>query len=459
MGKFVNLPGSLSIGTGKGMQPYPYAGTENVYPIVKGEDIVVEQTKHDKQPEDPDCHSAEDIVKALKRVFSKHDGWECLLAKSLEEAHENAKKALNAEYYERFMRPPADTLDAYYAYLEWFVKWKPHEYNIGYDKKMNPADVFNKEVFFQLVKFYWLLDQPSGRKLQNAEDSSRKGTGNAFTDWMVLFANEWGCFLNSPESIDDKTLQSFIEDPEFKMFQYLMPPGAYTPRDEDSKLKPNNPSGWKTFNQFFAREINPGMRPVAGMFDDNIIVSPADSTFKAKFKIDSDSVVKIKGTHKYHIEKLLDGSPYQGRFSKGVFYHAFLGPNDYHRFHTPVRGTVLESRAIQEKVYLDVVIKADGTFDAPDGAGDGYEFSQTRGLLMLDSPIGLVAVIPIGMAQVSSVNMPAVVGAYLNKGDEFGYFLFGGSDIIVLFEADSNVCINAAPGIHYNTGMCIGEVV
>jgi phosphatidylserine decarboxylase len=136
--------------------------------------------------------------------------------------------------------------------------------------------------------------------------------------------------------------------------------------------------------------------------------------------------------------------------------HNFLGPNDYHRFRAPVRGTVLECRAIQQRVYLDVVIK-DGEYSAPDGAG--YEFKQTRGLIIFDSPIGLVAVLPIGMAQVSSVNMTAVEGAYLNKGEEFGYFLFGGSDIILLFEADSNVVISAAPMIHYNCGMCIAEVI
>ena len=95
-------------------------------------------------------------------------------------------------------------------------------------------------------------------------------------------------------------------------------------------------------------------------------------------------------------------------------------------------------------------------FDAPDEAG--YEFTQTRGLIVLDSPVGLVAILPIGMAQVSSVNMVAVEGAYLNKGDEFGYFLFGGSDIIMLFEEKSDVVMTAAPGIHYNTGMCVGEV-
>jgi len=396
------------------------------------------------------CHTSKEIVQVLDKLLSENNNLKVLLEGSLKEAHEKAEQNLNKEFYQRFMLHPATTIEEYYQYLDWFVSWKPHEYNKGYDSDMRPSEIFNQEVFFQLVKFYWLLDQTDGRELQ---------TNKVFNDWMVHVANDWGYFLNTPASIDEHTLQSFIDDPAFKMFQYLMPAEAYTPRDKYSTDKPNSPSGWKTFNQFFAREMNPGMRSVAGMFCDNIIVSPADSTFKAKFAISSDSVVKIKHTHNYQIEKLLDGSPYQGRFSGGTFYHAFLGPNDYHRFHTPVRGTVLESRAIQEKVFLNVVIKEDGTFDAPDGSGDGYEFSQTRGLLILDSPIGLVAVIPIGMAQVSSVNMPAVVGSYLNKGDEFGYFLFGGSDIIVLFEADAQVTINTAPMVHYNSGMCIGETV
>lgn len=405
-----------------------------------------------------DCHSPKDIVAALNQVFDDHPDWKPLLEKSLEDATLNAKK-LNKQYLAHFNDHEVSTYPKYCEYLKWLVTWPPHEYNKGWDEDIDPADVFNKEVFFQIVKFYWILDQPTGRKLQKMDDPSRKGTGNDFTDWMVHFANDWGHFLNTPESITEQTLDSFIADPDFKMFQYLMPPEAYTPRDKDSTQKSNGPSGWNTFNQFFAREVNPGMRPVAGMFDDKIIISPADSTFKAKFNITSDSIVKIKGTHKYHVEKLLDGSPYQGKFSNGLFYHAFLGPNDYHRFHAPVRGTVLESRAVQEKVYLDVVIKEDGTFDAPDGSEDGYEFTQTRGIIVLDSPIGLVAVIPIGMAQVSSVNMPAVEGSYLNKGDEFGYFLFGGSDIIVLFEADSKVTVNTAPRVHYNTGMAIGEVI
>ncbi len=390
------------------------------------------------------------IVRELQNLLKKHGKqWKALLESSINIARKKAKTDFNKDQYARYKRPDVRNLKEYYDYLDWLVKWSPIEVDIDYHSKEHVAHQYNKEVFFQLCKFYWILDQPSGRELQQH---------NSFRKWMVDFADDWGSFLNTTESFSKKALKSFLNDPNFKMDQYMMPPEAYTPRTKHSKAKPNGPSGWLTFNQFFAREMNPGLRPVAGMFDDTIIVSAADSTFKSKFKIDSDSEVTIKHTHTYRIDKLLEGSPYKERFNNGLYMHSFLGPNDYHRFHAPVRGTVLESRAVQERVYLDVVI-TDGEFDAPDNADDGYEFCQTRGILILDSPIGLVAVIPIGMAQVSSVNMPAVVGSYLNKGDEFGYFLFGGSDMILLFEEKSNVVVNASPTVHYNSGMCIAEVV
>jgi phosphatidylserine decarboxylase len=48
--------------------------------------------------------------------------------------------------------------------------------------------------------------------------------------------------------------------------------------------------------------------------------------------------------------------------------------------------------------------------------------------------IGIVAVIPVGMAHVASVVLTSIEGTHMAKGEEFGYFQFGGSDIIVLFQ-------------------------
>jgi len=217
---------------------------------------------------------------------------------------------------------------------------------------------------------------------------------------------------------------------------------------------------WKTFNQFVAREVKPGLEPIAGMFDDKITTAPSDCTFQQKFCIDGQSKIVVPGggsqviikhSLRYDVLDLLKDSPYRDCFRNGISMHSFLGPNDYHRFHAPVRGTVLESRAIQGEVYLDVTITNEGIFDSPDGTGN--QFFQTRGLIVFDSLIGLVAVLPIGMAQVSSVNMIAVQRAYLNKGDQFGHFQFGGSDIILLFEAGSGAEVAATPNIHTNVGM------
>ena len=100
---------------------------------------------------------------------------------------------------------------------------------------------------------------------------------------------------------------------------------------------------------------------------------------------------------------------------------------------------IRESYAIHGKVFLDVNI-TDGQFDAPDDSDGAYEFYQARGVITMDttgSPmgdLGIVAIVPIGMCQVSSVNMIATPGTIVPKGEEFGYFLFGGSDIIVLFQ-------------------------
>jgi phosphatidylserine decarboxylase len=117
---------------------------------------------------------------------------------------------------------------------------------------------------------------------------------------------------------------------------------------------------------------------------------------------------------------------------------------------------VKEIRNISGKVYLDVFRQTDGSLDVVDG--DTYQFNQERGLVIIDSPeLGLVAALPIGMAYVSSVNLTPEVGAELRKGDEFGYFLFGGSDIVLLFQ-DRNVIFDARVGTKYLQGQRLGHI-
>ena len=71
---------------------------------------------------------------------------------------------------------------------------------------------------------------------------------------------------------------------------------------DDSRIdgKPNNPSGWLTFNQFFARELNPGLRPIDSPGDNSVVTAPADCTFRKMYPIDENSNIKKS------VESLLD---------------------------------------------------------------------------------------------------------------------------------------------------------
>ena len=210
-----------------------------------------------------------------------------------------------------------------------------------------------------------------------------------------------------------------------------------------------------SFNQFFAREVKPGKRPIAEPHNDTVIVSPADSTFEGKWDIDANSKVTVKGIS-WPVAQLLEGSAFQKAFEGGVFAHMFLHPGDYHRYHVPVAGEIKEVRNIHGRVYMDVARRPDGTLYGIDG--ETYQIDQERGLIVIDSPeVGLVAVLPVGMCFVSSVNLTPEVGARLQKGDEFGFFLFGGSDIVMLFQ-NKKVVIDAEVGRKYLQGQRIGEI-
>jgi len=270
----------------------------------------------------------------------------------------------------------------------------------------------------------------------NEAPEDRLNRDETFNAWRKKYAKALGQFMNTTASAAG--IPSYAARPNFHIDDYVV-----------------GPTGWLTFNQFFAREIKPGKRPIAAPCDDKVIVSPADSVFAGTWDIDADSKVAVKSVT-WPIAKLLDGSPYQDAFKNGMYTHSFLNIDDYHRYHVPVAGEIKEVRKIQGRVYMNVIRKPDGSLQIIDG--DSYQYNQERGLIVIDSPeVGLVAVLPIGMGNVSSVNLTPEVGARLRKGDEFGFFMFGGSDIVMLFQS-KRVVIDAKVGTKYLQGQRVGGV-
>lgn len=337
--------------------------------------------------------------------------------------------------------PLLDNVKNLEQYLHWineFLYWVPNENSSG------------QNVNDHLSASYFIADQEPVFSLQNKVIPHDKALPlTPFSQWLVNYANALGEFLDTPESLTKQSEQTFYDSPYYNMNEYSKPHG-----------------GWRTFNQFFARHFKPGYRPIAAVSDQTIIVMPADSTFGGQWEIRKDSNVTVKNLN-WKVSELLEGSPYKDRFENGIFMHSYLGPTDYHRQHAPVGGKVLEARVIQGQVYLEVeatvidntegkhTLKLKRNFDSLDTPG--YQFAQSRGLIILDTAIGLVAVLPIGMCQVSSVVMTAEVGVTVRKGEELSYFQFGGSDIILLFESSSNVSLSAERTLHYKMGTKIGQ--
>lgn len=328
---------------------------------------------------------------------------------NLLEERDDLREAVDAAIGNAAIDGIADLVD-FADYLDEIVTWIPVE----------------RDLVPKLIPLYYITNQAPGDVL-NEDD--------AFNVWLKSFVSAYGEFLDTPASAAG--IDTFARMPNYNVDDYFI-----------------SPSGWLTFNQFFAREMRPGKRPIAAPRDDTVVVSPADAVFMGQHPIDEDSTIAVKSA-KWAIADLLADSSYADEFRGGTYAHSFLYVDDYHRYHVPVSGIVREVRNISGRVYLDVQKNEDGTFDIIDG--DTYQFNQERGLIVIDSPeVGLVAVLPIGMAYVSSVNLTPEVGAELRKGDEFGFFLFGGSDIVMVFQKDA-VELDAEVGTKYLQGQRIGQ--
>jgi phosphatidylserine decarboxylase len=330
------------------------------------------------------------------------------------------------------------TIDDYLRHIDALVHWAPRESG---DSRL---------VHDKMVEFYFVLDQPSLRALQGPVGPGSDGELSPLSEWMRLFAREWGSYLDTAESAAH--IDSFRTNPAFHWNDYMPPP-----------------SGYLTFNQFFARHVRPGARPIASIGDAAVLVSPADAVFIGSWRVADDSTVyvedpkiDVKGIQ-WSIKQLLHDSAYADRFEGGTFMHSALRTYDYHRWHAPVPGTIVEACNIEGRVWLDVEAvpaMVDGrSVDVLHAIeGTGYQFTQARALVVIDSPHGLVACLPVGMGHVSSVVVTAGVGASLHKGEEMGYFQFGGSDFIMVFERRCQVELTCRVDAHYVQGSAIGRL-
>ena len=339
---------------------------------------------------------------------------------------------------------PVQNLSEYYNFIDRASDLIPQ------DVLKNPSTLTRDQILQSIYYFYFLVGQP----LPELENKHLYGNSiqyyEPFSSWLRNFADTWGKFLDTNESWNRTTYQEFYKDPS-----YGLQKGWY-----------ESPSNWSTFNQFFARHLkSPNERPIASPSNPAVVVSPVDSFPQGIWAIDNNSRIqvenglKIKCVRYFSIKDLLgNDSPYKDAFADGVLTHTALDVNDYHRYHFAVSGIVKDKKIIQQNIALDVKwCSRKGEYDSVDSTG--WQFSQTRGYVIVDTgKYGLVALIPMGMAQVSSVNFEddVKVGTVHEKGDMLGNFQFGGSDFVMLFQKRAGFEMTATTDDHLLMGKRYG---
>ncbi|CAE6479203.1 unnamed protein product [Rhizoctonia solani] len=185
---------------------------------------------------------------------------------------------------------------------------------------------------------------------------------------------------------------------------------------------------FKSFNEFFYRKLKETARPVDEPGNPSRIVSCADCRMMAFETVSEATRLWIKG-REFSVKRLL-GETYAHEAPKydggalGIFR---LAPQDYHRFHSPVDGVVGPMHYIPGEYYT---VNPQAIRTQLDVYGD-----NARKIVPIDSPVfGRVMCVCVGAMMVGSIVTTVMEGEPIARGQEFGYFAFGGSTIVILFE-------------------------
>ena len=182
---------------------------------------------------------------------------------------------------------------------------------------------------------------------------------------------------------------------------------------------------FRSFNDFFIRKLKPSARPYAQQ--ESQVILPADGRYLVYPDISAVDGFLIKGK-KFQLEALLGDAQLSQRYKNAGMVIARLCPVDYHRFHFPCQCTPDKGRLINGPLYSVNPIALKKNIN--------YLSENKRMLTLLDTErFGQILYIEVGATYCGSIVETYTPGKTYAKGDEKGYFEFGGSCLIVLFEA------------------------
>lgn len=214
-----------------------------------------------------------------------------------------------------------------------------------------------------------------------------------------------------------------------------------------SEAAQSEPEAYKSFNDFFTRELKPGVRPLCS--DEDMIVHPVDGAVSQCGPIEEGRIFQAKGHHFTSLALLGDQAGDAKRFEGGDFATIYLAPKDYHRIHMPIKGTLSKMTYVPGELFSVNPLTAQNV--------PGLFARNERVVAIFETEIGPMAMVLVGATIVASIETvwagtvtpptgkqvftwdyptegPEAIT--LDKGEEMGRFKLG-STVVMLFAKDA----------------------
>ncbi len=234
--------------------------------------------------------------------------------------------------------------------------------------------------------------------------------GRAISALIALppFSRFYGWLQDRPAS--SEKVAPFIAEYGIEMNDFL-------PQEGQPAERP-----YATFNHFFTRRVTETARPFA---EGETFPAPCDARYFAWDALSDDVKVPVKGGL-FAAPALLGREAWNDTFTGGPAFIARLCPVDYHRFHYPDDGKVLERFRIPGALHS--VNPWALAF-----RGDIFMINEREVTILETERFGKLAYVEVGATCVGKIAQTHT-GETFARGEEKGMFLFGGSTVIVLGE-------------------------
>lgn len=246
-----------------------------------------------------------------------------------------------------------------------------------------------------------------------------------------LLSALYGRMMDRRNSV--KRIPKFVADLNIDMSEALKPIDEFT-----------------SFNDFFYRKLNPQARPIG-----EGLVSPADAKLLAFENMDAIGDFFVKG-QKFTLATYLQNEQLAKKYKNFALLIFRLAPNDYHRFHFPYDGEVSETTKINGAYFSVSPYALEPNFTRV------FCENKREYLTLFTKDKGDILLSPVGATMVGTIIETYTPNTYVNKGDEMGYFAFGGSTVVMLvdnqhFTIDKDILENTKNKIE--TAVVMGETI